>query len=81
VNTPVQVECYSGHSYAQEPRAFEWRGHRYQVVRVVKRWRTPSGPAFRVDVIEISNSQTPVPKQVDLHYLELEDTWTMNVQN
>ena len=81
MNVPVQVECYSGHTYAQEPRAFEWRGQRYEVVRVVKRWRTPTGPAFRVDVIGIPNSQTPISKQVDLHYLELEDTWTMNVRN
>jgi len=44
-----QVECYSGHTYAQEPRAFVWQGHRYQVVRVERRWRTPEGPVFRVE--------------------------------
>ena len=81
MNVPVQVECYSGHTYAQEPRAVEWRGQRYEVVRVVKRWRIPTGPAFRVDVIPISNSQSPISNQVDLHYLELEDTWTMKVRN
>ncbi len=81
MNVPVQVECYSGHTYAQEPRAFEWRGQRHEVVRVVKRWRTPRGPAFRVEVTGISNLQSLVSNQVDLHYLELEDTWTMDIQN
>ena len=85
MNVPVQVECYSGHTYAQEPRAFEWRGQRYEVVRVVKRWRTPTGPAFRVEITavksQIPNDKYQIPKSVDLHYLELEDMWTMNVQN
>ena len=26
--TDLQVECYSGHTYAQEPRAFVWQGRR-----------------------------------------------------
>jgi hypothetical protein len=54
----IHVECYSGHTYAQEPRAFEWEGLRYNVERVVKRWRTPAGPCFRVEVAGISNLQS-----------------------
>jgi hypothetical protein len=85
VKAPIQVECYSGHSYAQEPRAFEWRGHRYKVVRVVKRWRTPTGPAFRVEASSVQsrivNGNHQVPKTVDLHYLEIEDFWTMDVHS
>ena len=42
------VECYSGHTYAQEPRAFTWRGQRHTVAHVERRWRTPAGPVFRV---------------------------------
>ena len=80
MNVPVQVECYSGHTYAQEPRAFEWRGERYEVVRVVKRWRTPTGPAFRVESTAIPNTQSPISKQVDLFYQEIEDIWTMTVR-
>lgn len=76
---PVQVECYSGYTYAQEPRAFERGGRRYQVTRIVKRWRTPQGPIFRVEASSTSDPQPPVSKLVDLTYLEVEDKWTMGV--
>ncbi len=42
------VECYSGYTYAQEPRAFIWRGRRYTVQEVERTWRTPEGPHFLV---------------------------------
>jgi hypothetical protein len=61
------VECYSGHTYAQEPRAVHWQGQRYPVAEVQQRWRTPAGPAFRV--------QTESEMVFDLHYHELEDQW------
>ena len=76
----IRVECYSGHTYAQEPRAFEWEGLRYQVERVIKRWRTPAGPCFRVEVAGISNLKSQISKFVDLTYLESTDQWTMAVQ-
>jgi hypothetical protein len=53
----VQVECYSGYTYAQEPRAVEWHGQRYEVKRIARRWRTPQGPGFRVEVVRTSNLQ------------------------
>jgi hypothetical protein len=90
VSVLSKVECYSGYTYAQEPRAFEWDGERYEVVRVVKRWRTPTGPVFCVEVAAISGSQhlhgapaqvSPIARQVDLKYLELEDKWTMTVRD
>jgi hypothetical protein len=83
----VQVECYSGYTYAQEPRAFVWRGERYEVQRIVKRWRTPAGPAFRVKVaqpksqISTRSVQSQIPGLVDLQYVEIEDQWTMAVHN
>jgi hypothetical protein len=80
MQTPIRVECYSGHTYAQEPRAFEWEGRPYQVERVVKRWRTPAGPCFRVEVAGISNLQPLFSNSVDLTYLESIDQWTMTVQ-
>ncbi len=43
-----QVECYSGHTYAQEPRALTHEGCRYHVAEVERRWLTPHGPCFRV---------------------------------
>jgi aminotransferase len=61
------VECYSGHTYAQEPRALTWEGHRYLVAEVEARWRTPDGPAFRV--------RTESGERFELHYYESADAW------
>jgi hypothetical protein len=36
-----------------------WRARRYEVKRVVKRWRTPAGPGFRVQVFGLGPSQSP----------------------
>ena len=44
----VSVECYSGHTYAQEPRAFVLDGDRRIVKKVHKRWREPAGPRLQV---------------------------------
>jgi hypothetical protein len=49
----VRVECYSGYTYAQEPRALDWQGQHYVVRRIVRRWRAPEGPGFRVEVTEL----------------------------
>ncbi len=66
----VRVECYSGYTYAQEPRAVEWHGRRYAVLRVLSRWRAPDGPGFRVEVTR---------GVLDLRYIEAEDRWTLEV--
>ena len=42
------VECYSGHTYAQEPRAFRLADQRRTVTMVHRRWREPAGPCFEV---------------------------------
>jgi hypothetical protein len=65
------VECYSGHTFAQEPRAVIWEGHRYEVERVEQRWRTPEGPGFRVQVEEGIT--------FDIRYYELEDRWSVRL--
>ena len=70
MNDPVQVECYSGHSYAQEPRTFVWQGQRRAVVAVERTWRTPSGPCFRV--------KTKDGSRFDLAYDEGADKWLLN---
>ncbi|MGD2206211.1 MAG: hypothetical protein PVH17_05485 [Anaerolineae bacterium] len=61
------VECYSGHTYAQEPRALNWEGRRHVVTEVEARWRTPDGPAFRL--------RTGSGDRFDVHHHELEDQW------
>ncbi len=67
---PVRVECYSGHSYAQEPRVFTWRGERHLVAAVERAWRTPSGPHFRV--------RTQDGARFELAYDEQTDEWELN---
>jgi len=42
------VECHSGHTYAERPRAFEWEGERLEVVEIVAEWQTPEAKHFQV---------------------------------
>lgn len=44
----VEVNLYSGHTYAERPRAFRWRGEEVAVEEVLAAWREPAGPAFRL---------------------------------
>ena len=64
-----KVECYSGHTYAQEPRALTWEGQRYVIAEVEARWRLPDGPAYRV--------RAGSGKRFDLQYYESGDRWTI----
>jgi hypothetical protein len=64
-----RVECYSGHTYAQEPRVVVWRGRRFAVVQIEQRWRAPEGPAFLVE--------TEADLCFKLCYDEREDAWTI----
>jgi hypothetical protein len=66
---PVQVTCYSGHSYAQEPRAFTWQGERHLVAAVERTWRTPLALHFRV--------RTEDGARYELTYDELADEWRL----
>ena len=64
---PVRVECYSGHTYAQEPRVVVWQGFRVPVSRIERRWLTPDGPAFSV---RLESGVT-----LYLVYVTLRDQW------
>jgi hypothetical protein len=64
----LMVECYSGHTYAQEPRAFVWRGERYIVQAVERTWHAPEGPHFLVRAEEGGF--------FELVYNEAEDVWS-----
>ena len=63
----VKAECYSGYTYAQEPRAFTWQQRRYKVDKVVRRWRTPNSVCFRVLTAE--------GDAFSLRYDETDDAW------
>ncbi len=43
-----EVECYSGHTYAEEPRRFVIGNERLTVTEVCRRWREPTGPCFEI---------------------------------
>jgi hypothetical protein len=32
----VKVNCYSGHTYAEEPRSFQWEGMDYEIAAIEK---------------------------------------------
>jgi hypothetical protein len=66
---PVQVECHSGHAYAQEPRAIVRPGGRLEVANILRRWRTPQGPVFRVLLSDGSVG--------NLAYDESRDQWSI----
>ncbi len=61
------VECYSGYTYAQEPRAFTWRGSRHRVTEVIAAWREPSGPCFIVRAND--------DRRYELRYNQPSDGW------
>ena len=69
----LEVECYSGYTFAERPTAFVWRGRRYQVERILKRWRSPQGAGFRV--------VTAGGAQFELIYSATQDEWSLFIKN
>ena len=65
----VVVECYSGYTFAERPIAFLWARRRYKIKTIIKQWRSPEGPGFRV----ITESGL----QCDLTYREDQDEWSV----
>ena len=44
----AKVSCYSGHTYAESPRSFEWEGTIYEVEVVENTWQEPGERHFQV---------------------------------
>jgi len=44
----VSVKCYSGHTYAEEPRSFRWGGVEYKIKAIEKSWQEPGERHFLV---------------------------------
>jgi len=68
----LDVECYSGYTYAQQPRAFRLDNERRAVTQVCKRWLEPAGPRFEVLT---DDGATYV-----LAYDELTDRWHVSAK-
>ena len=44
----VAVECHSGHTYADRPKAFYLDHDRFEIETIQAEWRSPEGKHFRV---------------------------------
>ncbi|MCD6473021.1 hypothetical protein J7K55_07950 [Candidatus Aerophobetes bacterium] len=65
----IYVECYSGYKYADRPEAFVWKGKRYRIKNILKRWREEQGEFFIVEVEE--------GEKYTISYNEKEDRWSL----
>ena len=65
----LKVSCYSGHTYAEEPRSFEWQGVAYEVDEIEKTWQEPGERHFQV--------RTGDNKLFKLCYNEVEKQWSI----
>ncbi|TAK12248.1 MAG: hypothetical protein EPO32_09145 [Anaerolineae bacterium] len=64
---PALVTCYSGHTYAQRPRAVQWQGLWQDILAITADWHTPEGRTFRV--------LTANGHRLELHYRAADDCW------
>jgi len=67
----IKLECYSGSTYAQRPRAFTWRGYRYRVQEVERTWARR-----KVRIFEWQKDGV-----FDLTYDEQMDAWFLGINH
>ena len=65
----IKVNCYSGHTYAESPRSFEWEGMEYEVEEIEETWVEPGQRHFRL--------RTGDNKIFRLCYNEIEKQWSL----
>jgi hypothetical protein len=65
----LKVNCYSGHTYAERPKSFEWEGKEYEVAEIEKAWVEPGNRYFQV--------RTEDNRLFRLCYNEAEDQWSL----
>ena len=61
------VECHSGFTYAEKPKALTWESRRLEIVAITARWCSPEARHFRV---RTSNGQ-----EFELAYREADNEW------
>ena len=65
----IKVNCYSGHTYAEEPRSFLWEGIEYEVEEIEKSWQEPGQRHFQV--------RTRDNKLFQLCYNDMQRQWSV----
>jgi hypothetical protein len=65
----TQVQCRSGHTYAESPNSFVYQGEAHKVERVEREWQEPGERHFRV--------RTGDSKSFELCYNEQRDEWSV----
>jgi hypothetical protein len=65
----LKVNCYSGHTYAERPKSFEWEGQEYKVAEIEKAWVEPGKRYFQV--------RTEDNGLFRLCYNEAEERWSL----
>ena len=65
----LEVNCYSGHTYAERPESFVWEGLKYEVEEIERAWQEPGERYFQV--------KTRDNKLFKLCYNETEDQWSL----
>ena len=66
---PIQVQCYSGRTYAERPDSFLWQGEEHKVQSLEKEWREPGEKHFLV--------HTEDNNFFEICYNEQKDEWTL----
>ncbi|MFC2072513.1 DUF6504 family protein [Chloroflexota bacterium] len=65
----LKVSCYSGHTYAERPESFRWRGMEYEVKEIEKEWLESAERHFQV--------RTGDNKLFQLCYNEKDQQWSL----
>lgn len=72
----IRVDAHDGYMAQESPRAFEWRGTRYVIVRIIDRWYA----ADRDDATDVNNYFRVECKDASMHlirYNRLFDQWAI----
>ena len=65
----LEVNCYSGYTYAERPFSFTWQGINYEVETIEKNWQEPQKRYFQVKTID--------NKLFQLCYNETKKWWSL----
>ena len=65
----LEVNCYSGHTYAEQPISFVWQGITYEVAVIEKAWQEPNERCFQVN--------TRDNRLFNLCYNETQHQWSL----